>query len=94
MLITSSAASHFGFTERMSADGFASLGPDDGAVGIVFPRRGWKSFPGSCVPRASRSPCGRARSPGESGCPWSGPDGIVDELVEWVTPRASRRLGR
>ena len=36
---------HFGFTERMSADGFASLGRDDGAVDLVFLRRGIEVLP-------------------------------------------------
>ncbi|MEV8504369.1 VOC family protein [Actinoplanes sp. NPDC051475] len=38
-------ASHFGFTERMSADGFASLGRDDGAIDLIFLRRGLEVLP-------------------------------------------------
>ena len=38
-------ATHFGFTERMAADGFASLGRDDGAVDVVFLRRGIEVLP-------------------------------------------------
>ncbi len=38
-------ATHFGFTERMSADGFASLGRDDGAMDVVFLRRGIEVLP-------------------------------------------------
>lgn len=38
-------ASHFGFTERMAADGFASLGSDDSPVDIVFLRRGLEVLP-------------------------------------------------
>ena len=37
--------SHFGFTERMTADGFAALGRDDGAVDVVFLRRGIEVLP-------------------------------------------------
>ncbi len=38
-------ASHFGFVERMAADGFASLGRDDAAVDVVFLRRGIEVLP-------------------------------------------------
>ena len=38
-------ATHFGFTERMSADGFASLGRDDNAMDVVFLRRGIEVLP-------------------------------------------------
>jgi catechol 2,3-dioxygenase-like lactoylglutathione lyase family enzyme len=38
-------ATHFGFRERMAADGFASLGRDDGAVDVVFLRRGIEVLP-------------------------------------------------
>lgn len=38
-------ATHFGFTERMSADGFASLGRDDGAMDVIFLRRGIEVLP-------------------------------------------------
>jgi catechol 2,3-dioxygenase-like lactoylglutathione lyase family enzyme len=40
-------ATHFGFTERMAADGFASLGRDDGAVDVIFLRRGIEVLPES-----------------------------------------------
>jgi catechol 2,3-dioxygenase-like lactoylglutathione lyase family enzyme len=39
-------AAHFGFHERMAADGFASLGRDDGAVDVIFLRRGLEVLPG------------------------------------------------
>jgi catechol 2,3-dioxygenase-like lactoylglutathione lyase family enzyme len=38
-------AAHFGFTQRMAADGFASLGRDDGAVDVIFLRRGLQVLP-------------------------------------------------
>lgn len=38
-------ASHFGFTERMSADGFTSLGSDDSPVDVVFLRLGIEVLP-------------------------------------------------
>jgi catechol 2,3-dioxygenase-like lactoylglutathione lyase family enzyme len=38
-------ATHFGFRERMAADGFASLGREDGAVDVVFLRRGIEVLP-------------------------------------------------
>lgn len=38
-------ADHFGYTERMSADGFASLGREDGGVDLVFLRRGLEVLP-------------------------------------------------
>jgi catechol 2,3-dioxygenase-like lactoylglutathione lyase family enzyme len=38
-------AAHFGFHERMAADGFASLGRDDGAVDVIFLRRGLEVLP-------------------------------------------------
>jgi len=38
-------ATHFGFTERMAADGFASLSRDDDAVDVVFLRRGLEVLP-------------------------------------------------
>lgn len=36
---------HFGFRERMSADGFASLGRDDSTLSVVFLRRGIEVLP-------------------------------------------------
>lgn len=36
---------HFGFTERMAADGFASLGRDDSGMNVVFLRRGLPTLP-------------------------------------------------
>ena len=38
-------ASHFGFTERMAADGFAALGSDDSPIEIVFLRHGIEVLP-------------------------------------------------
>jgi catechol 2,3-dioxygenase-like lactoylglutathione lyase family enzyme len=38
-------ATHFGFTERMAADGFASLGRDDPAMDVIFLRRGLEVLP-------------------------------------------------
>ncbi len=38
-------ATHFGFVERMSADGFASLGRDDAGMDVVFLRRGIEVLP-------------------------------------------------
>jgi catechol 2,3-dioxygenase-like lactoylglutathione lyase family enzyme len=38
-------ASHFGFAERMAADGFASLGSDQSPIDIVFLRRGLEVLP-------------------------------------------------
>lgn len=36
---------HFGFTEEMAADGFASLRRADAGVNVVFLRRGLESLP-------------------------------------------------
>jgi uncharacterized glyoxalase superfamily protein PhnB len=36
---------HFGFTEQMAADGFASLTRDDAGVNVVFLRRGLSTLP-------------------------------------------------
>jgi catechol 2,3-dioxygenase-like lactoylglutathione lyase family enzyme len=36
---------HFGFTEEMSADGFASLGRPDAGMNVVFLRRGLETLP-------------------------------------------------
>ncbi|MEB3369033.1 VOC family protein [Saccharopolyspora mangrovi] len=36
---------HFGFTEAMSADGFASLSRPDAGVNVVFLRRGLATLP-------------------------------------------------
>ena len=36
---------HFGFTEEMSADGFASLGRPDAGMNVVFLRRGMEMLP-------------------------------------------------
>jgi catechol 2,3-dioxygenase-like lactoylglutathione lyase family enzyme len=36
---------HFGFTEQMAADGFASLGRDDVGANIIFLRRGLPTLP-------------------------------------------------
>lgn len=36
---------HFGYTERMSADGFVSLGHSGGGVDLVFLRRGLEVLP-------------------------------------------------
>lgn len=36
---------HFGFTERMAADGFASLGRDDSGMNVIFLRRGLPTLP-------------------------------------------------
>jgi catechol 2,3-dioxygenase-like lactoylglutathione lyase family enzyme len=38
-------ADHFGYTERMAADGFASLSHDDAGLDIVFLRRGIETLP-------------------------------------------------
>jgi uncharacterized glyoxalase superfamily protein PhnB len=38
--------SHFGFTEKMSADGFVSLARDDAGMDVVFLRRGMDMLPG------------------------------------------------
>jgi len=38
-------ATHLGFVERMAADGFAALGRDDGAMDVVFLRRGLEVLP-------------------------------------------------
>jgi uncharacterized glyoxalase superfamily protein PhnB len=38
-------ASHFGFTERMAADGFASLSHPEAGLDIVFLRRGGETLP-------------------------------------------------
>ncbi|MGS2616819.1 VOC family protein [Micromonospora sp. LZ34] len=46
--VTESSAfftTHLGFTERMAADGFASLGRDDAAVDIVLLSRGTDVLP-------------------------------------------------
>ncbi|MEV6600394.1 VOC family protein [Actinoplanes sp. NPDC051346] len=104
-------ATHFGFTERMSADGFASLGRDDNAMDVIFLRRGLEVLPeelrdrhasGTIVAfvvddlaaeherlRAEGAPV--TLPPREE--PWgerlfmvTDPNGIVYELVEWVTP--------
>ncbi|MFI1885307.1 VOC family protein [Streptomyces jumonjinensis] len=36
---------HFGFTEEMAADGFASLTREDAGMNVVFLRRGLSSLP-------------------------------------------------
>jgi uncharacterized glyoxalase superfamily protein PhnB len=36
---------HFGFSEEMAADGFASLARDDAGLNVVFLRRGLPSLP-------------------------------------------------
>jgi uncharacterized glyoxalase superfamily protein PhnB len=36
---------YFGFTEEMSADGFASLGRPDAGMNVVFLRRGMEMLP-------------------------------------------------
>ncbi len=36
---------HFGFQEQMAADGFASLGREDGGLTVVFLRRGLPTLP-------------------------------------------------
>lgn len=36
---------HFGFRERMAADGFASLGRDDSGMNVIFLRRGLPTLP-------------------------------------------------
>lgn len=38
-------ASHFGFTEQMSADGFAAMGRDDTDLSVVLLRRGIDVLP-------------------------------------------------
>ncbi len=38
-------AEHFGFTERMSADGFVSLGHETAGFDVVFLRRGLEVLP-------------------------------------------------
>jgi catechol 2,3-dioxygenase-like lactoylglutathione lyase family enzyme len=38
-------ADHFGFTERMAADGFAALGRDDAGFSIAFHRTGLEVLP-------------------------------------------------
>ncbi|WP_431875466.1 VOC family protein [Amycolatopsis sacchari] len=38
-------AKHFGFTEQLSADGFASLGRPDAGMNVVFLRRGLPTLP-------------------------------------------------
>jgi uncharacterized glyoxalase superfamily protein PhnB len=38
-------ATHFGFTEQMAADGFASLGCDDSPMNVVLLRRGIEVLP-------------------------------------------------
>ena len=38
-------ATHFGFVERMSPDGFVSLGRDDAGMDVVFLRRGIEVLP-------------------------------------------------
>lgn len=38
-------AEHFGFTEQMAADGFASLTREDAGMNVVFLRRGLPTLP-------------------------------------------------
>ncbi|KUL39040.1 VOC family protein [Actinoplanes awajinensis] len=38
-------ADHFGYVERMAADGFASLGRDDAGLDLMFMRRGLEVLP-------------------------------------------------
>ena len=98
-------------SERMSADGFASLGREDGAVDIVFLRRGLEVLPGELRDRRAAGTIvafviddldaehERLRAEGVPITlppreePWGerllmvqDPNGIVYELVEWVTP--------
>ncbi|MEV4637937.1 VOC family protein [Actinoplanes sp. NPDC049548] len=104
-------ASHFGFTERMSADGFASLSRDDGAMDLIFLRRGLEVLPEKLRDRHAAGTIvafviddleaehHRLRAEGvritlpPRDEPWGerlllveDPNGIVYELVEWVTP--------
>ena len=46
-------ADHFGYAERMSADGFAALGHDGGGVDMVFLRRGLEVLPPALRDRAA-----------------------------------------
>jgi catechol 2,3-dioxygenase-like lactoylglutathione lyase family enzyme len=36
---------HFGFTEQMAADGFASLARDDAGINVIYLRRGLSTLP-------------------------------------------------
>ncbi|MFG3050152.1 VOC family protein [Kitasatospora sp. NPDC048239] len=36
---------HFGFTEQMAADGFASLGREDAGMNVIYLRRGLEVLP-------------------------------------------------
>ena len=105
---------HFGYTERMSADGFVSLGREDGGVELIFLRRGIEVLPsglrevhaaGTIVAFIVHDLDGeqaRLRAEGVEPTlpireePWgerlllvTDPNGVVYELVEWVTPADS-----
>lgn len=109
---------HFGFAERMAADGFASLGRDDAALDIVLLRRGSGILPeeqrdqhaaGLIIALTVADLAAedeRLRGEGSNITmplreePWgerllgvTDPDGVVIQLVEWVTP-AGARAGR
>ncbi|SDT72670.1 VOC family protein [Actinoplanes derwentensis] len=103
-------ADHFGYAERMSADGFTSLGREDGGVDVVFLRRGIEVLPpelravhtaGTIVAFVVTdldAEQARLRAEGVEPTlpireePWgerlllvTDPNGVVYELVEWVT---------
>ena len=107
-------ADHFGYTERMSADGFVSLGREDGGVDLIFLRRGIEVLPPHLRDLRSAGTIvafvvddldaeqARLRAEGVEPTlpiheePWgerllllTDPNGVVYELVEWVTPADS-----
>ncbi len=102
---------HLQYRQEMAADGFASLGRDDGAVDLVFLRRGLEVLPEELRDRRAAGAIvafvvddldaehERLRAEGVPITlppreePWGerlflveDPNGIVYELVEWVTP--------
>jgi uncharacterized glyoxalase superfamily protein PhnB len=103
---------HFGFTEKMAADGFASLGRDDCGMSVAFLRRGLATLPadfrdqhtsGVIIALVVDDLAGEEkRLQGEgvtfeiplSEEPWGeryfqvkDPNGVIIQLVEWVTPQ-------
>ncbi|HZH03495.1 MAG TPA: VOC family protein [Myxococcaceae bacterium] len=105
-------AHHFGFQEKVAADGFASLVRSDGAVNVIFLRRGIEVLPeGFREQRAAGVIVAfvvndvtveeaRLRAEGANITlplkeePWgerlfqvTDPNGVVIQLVQWVTPQ-------
>jgi uncharacterized glyoxalase superfamily protein PhnB len=105
---------HFGFSEQMAADGFASLGRDDATMNVVLLRRGLEVLPadfrdqraaGVIVALVVTDLAAEEKRLRDEGVtitmplreePWgerafqvTDPNGVIVQLVEWVTPSAN-----